>query len=810
MDATSFGSDLVRDVRLGWRALVRTPGFAIPAVTALALGLALLATTLGVVNAYLIRSLPYPAAARLYHVVYAPVGIPEPRGISAMDWRALADVVEFADSSASTRFLVTNGGATEEVFGVLAAPQTIGAYGVRVAFGRGFVPDDLRTGAERVALIGHSYWRARFAGDSNVVGRRFLASSVADTAPPGTYRIIGVLSGEYRDARGYARGVVDVVTPMREHYRTYVVRLRDGVSPAVAERRLTDAVRGVATTLPDRWRGVKLESLDERYSRSLRPVLVAVTFAALLVLLIVCANVAVLMLLRALRRQTEIAVRVALGASTLQIFRSVAIESGLLSGVAVLTAFGISAAALAVVAPHIEIALGQPVPRGAAALRIDPSVAAIVVALGILTAITLSAIPLLAPWRHRLAEALRRGGRGATDSATTRRLRAGLLATQMAVSVALTVGCGLTIRSALHLVRTDLGIDTHNVLRSRLVPPRRAYQDSVTLTRLNDRVVTALRKRYADRVAFSSFPVLLETTPATIESQGTPGRGLDAGSMAVSTNFFPLFGVRILSGRNFADTDRGTSQPVAIISETLARRLFTGTDALGQRIRIMERQGGGDNPAAALRTVVAIVSDVRQASTDEDLSDVYVPFFQAASRYTSVYVRTSAPYENVFDSLRDVVGRIDSRILVGASSSLDVVVHRQLGGAKFLAGVLTTFAIVATMLAVFGNYAVVAYAVEQREREIAIRIALGATPRTLMRIFLRQAMVVVGIGVTIGAVGALGVGRVLRAQLHGVSPFDPGTVAIACLAIGVAALICVWRPARHATTINPATSLNDA
>ncbi|HMA25913.1 MAG TPA: ABC transporter permease, partial [Gemmatimonadaceae bacterium] len=592
---------------------------------------------------------------------------------------------------------------------------------------------------------------------------------VADSAPPSAFRIIGVLSDEYRDARGYARGVVDVVTPLREHYRAYIVRLRDGVAPAVAERRLTDAVRAAATSLPDRWQGIRLESLDERYTRPLRPVLVAVTFAASLVLLIVCANVAVLMLLRALRRQTEMAVRVALGAGTLQLLRSVAVESALICGVAVVAALAISAAALALIAPSIEAALGQPIPRGTAALRVDPTVALITGAVGVAAAMMFSAVPLLAPWRSRLARVLRGGGRGATDGAAMRRVRAGLVVAQLAVSVALTVGCGLTIRSALHLVRTDLGIDTRGMLRARIVVPRSLYQDSVALMRLNERLVAALRSRSRDRVAFSSFPVLLETTPVQIEAQEALGDGQNAGSMAVSTDFFSLLGVRLLRGRDFAEADDASAEPVAIVSESLARRLFPNDDPIGRRIRAMHRPGD-ETPSESWRTVVGVASDVRQSFTDDGLSDVYVPFAQTASRFTSVYVRTAAQPGTWLESVRHAVGQVDSRMLVAASRPLDVDAQRQLSGPRFLAAVLTTFAVAATLLAVFGNYAVVAYAVEQREREVAIRIALGATPSAVIELFLRQAAGVLGIGVLCGAVGALGVGRVLRAQLHGVSP----------------------------------------
>jgi putative ABC transport system permease protein len=525
-------------------------------------------------------------------------------------------------------------------------PGTLEAFGARVALGRGFSQDDFRSG-ERVAVVSESFWRRRLGGDSAAVGRTILVGPASGTAAPSDHRVIGVLGGEWRDPRAFGRGVLEMVVPNLTPRRTYVVRLREGVSPVPAERRLTDAVRKIASSLPEAWQGVKLESLHSRYVRDMRPVLLAVSIAAVLVFLIVCANVAVLLLLRALRRQREMAVRVALGAGMGHILRLLAIESALLCTLALAVALVVSATTMSAIAPAMEAALGRPVPHGLAAVRIDPTVAALVAAFGAAATVLLSAVPLLAPWQRRLSRTLRDGGRGATDSGAMRQVRTGLVTAQLAVSVALVVGCGLTIRSALHLVRADLGIETDGIFRAPVTPPRLGYEDSAARSRFYGALVGAMAGRSSDPIALSSFPVLLPANPVTFESEG--GRGaVTTSSMAVTGTFFPILGMRIVQGRAFTDADRSGSEPVVIVSESFARRAFPGTLAVGQRIRTDEDQG---NATGGWRTIVGIANDVRQAHTDDDLSDVYVPFFQQAGMFTSVYVRTAAPYATWLEAL---------------------------------------------------------------------------------------------------------------------------------------------------------------
>jgi len=239
--------DFWRDLRYGVRALGKHKGFTTAAVFPLACGFALAATTLAVVNAYLIRVLPFPAAQRLYHVNYAPQGVPEPRGVAMVDWKVLSDIVEIADNSAPARFYLTDDGYTQEAQCLLVAPGVLDAIGVRVALGRSLQEEDFRADADRVALIGEAMWRERFGADPNVMGRRFRAMQATQNGTVESFRIVGVLPSDFRYVRGYERGVLEMLTPLRSPRQTYMVRLRASVPVTFAEQRITEAVKSVGT-----------------------------------------------------------------------------------------------------------------------------------------------------------------------------------------------------------------------------------------------------------------------------------------------------------------------------------------------------------------------------------------------------------------------------------------------------------------------------------------------------------------------------------------------------------------------------------
>jgi len=803
------------DLRYGARMLSKKPGFTLVATLTLALGLALTATTTAVVNAYLIRSMPYPAANRLYHVLYAPIGQPEPGGLTSFDWNALGEFVEFADASTLSRFYIGDGADKQEAMGLSVARGSLEMLGVRAVIGRSFMDEDFRAGAEQVAMIGHSLWRDRFNADPNIIGRHFRASRSNLAEPIEGFRIVGVLPAEFRYARDYARGPMEFAAPLRSPTRSYMVRLREGVPVAFAERRITDAVRSAASSLPPNWSGVRLESAHDRYVAGLRPMLIAITVAAGFVLAIVCLNIALLMLLRALRRQKEMAVRVALGAGRGQIVRMLVAESCLICGAALALGLALTGSTLRLLAPLIEERLGRDAPGGASAIALDPTVLLVAVAAGVLVAMTLSFIPLLTPWERRLADTLRREGKSGTDGPAMRRLRSSLIALEVAASFALLVGCGLMIRTVVNMARADLGFRTERVERARVALPSRTYPDPQTFLRFYDRLNERLSSLSNSPYALTNFIPFYEYPKQDVEVDADFGKSndyrLNASVMAVSDSYFGMLGVNLRQGRGFTSADREGAEPVAVISETLARRLWpygsVGESVIGRRIRAADQPDR--NVVAVWRTIVGVVRDVRQTHTDNDLSDIYIPFFQAPSRYAPLYVKTDRPLSSWLESLRAAVAEIDPQVLVSGSSSLETEAGRQLAGPKFLMALLTGFALFAALLAVLGIYGVTAYAVRQREREIAIRVAVGASPGAIIRMYLKEGGLTLAVGIGCGMFGAVAVARMLENQLHGVKSFDIATLLGASAFMVLTGLLAIWRPAGRAADRNPIASLNE-
>ncbi len=803
--------ELGRDFRYAARALRRTPGFTMAAVLSLGLGVALIACTLAVVNAYLIRSLPYPAAHRLYHVIYAPQGQPEPRGMSALDWKALSDVVEVADNSAVTRFYLSDGAYTQEAMGLLVAEGSLEGLGVRAAIGRSFETGDYRVNAENVALIAHVLWRDRFGSDRNAVGRLFTTTSGGEEEGERTetYRIVGVLPPEFRYARDYGRDPAEILVPLRTPMRTYMVRLREGVPIADAERRITAAVKSLAGgSVPPNWAGVQLESVHVRYIGTLRPMLIAMTVAAGLVLVIVIANVAILTLLRTMRRHREVAVRFALGAAPRHIVRLLVAEAFWICGAALALGLTLTTLMLNLLAPIIESQLDRPVPGGPSALGLDTRVLLMVGGVGLLAALSLAFLPLLTPWQRRLADSLRRDHRTSTDGPSTRWARSGLIALEVAGSLALLVGCGLMIRSVVNLVSTDLGFRTDQIVRTRLVLPANTYPDDPALLQFYERLTDQIATRTNVAVTFTNFPPLYETPRQAIGIDGSDLQGVTAGIIAVSPSYFDTLGIDVIDGRAFGRTDRIGGEPVAVISETLAKRFWPNGGAIGHSIRTAEQPFDGA-PVGEWRTIVGIARDVRQDFADQERSDIYLPFLQVPSRFSPVLIRTDRPPAVWLDTLRASVGAIDQDVMVGEMTTLDVEADQLLAGTRFLTSMLTGFAGFATLLAILGIYGVTAYAVQQREPEVAIRMALGATGRQVVRMFLKEGSLVLVIGIIVGLLGARIVARTLESQLHGVPPFDLFTLAATCVLMVGGAVLATWWPAGRVASKSPSQTLNE-
>lgn len=800
----------MNDFRIALRQLARSLGFTTVTVLTLAIGMALVACAFATVNAYLIQSLPYPTAERVHHVIYAPPGPYEPRGMSAIDWTGLADVVENTINSSGATFYLMEEGAVRSTRSLQVSPGFMRGLGVQAMAGRTFLADEFTIGAEPVGMISHELWRDRFGSDKAIVGKQFEVGLEETGLTNGMVRIVGVLPSGFWFGRD-SSAKVDILTPWRVRpgmSRTYLVRLRPGVPLAYAEARITEAARKVGSDFRPGWTGVHLESMRDRYVKEIRPILVGVTIATGVVLVLACANVAALVLLRALRRQKEMAVRVALGAGRKHILRLLALEASLLCAGALALGLLLSNVGLQWLTPQIELQLGKTVPSGPSQIHIDSATLVTIGLVSLVIALSLAFIPLLTPWQRRVMDALRSQGTKAMEGPSMRRLRAGLIAFQVAGSLVLLTGCGLMIRSVVNLANADLGFKAERVFRVGVRLPARTYGNPEALNRFFEGLTARLDHPSDGRMTLmSAFPPFYPANSHRFESDTKAGEQNSAGLMRVGAGYFDLYGTPLKQGREFTTSDRLTGEPVAMVSETLARRLWADGNATGQRIRVAEGDMP-DAPFAQWRTVVGVVRDIRQGYGDSDLRDVYIPFLQAPTRFSSVHVRTEQPASFWLQKIRSAAAGVDPYAQVGMVTMIQSEDVRRTR-AQFLASMLTGFAAFAAFLAVLGIYGVTRYAAEQKERDIAIHIALGAPRNTVIATFLREGARVLAVGIAVGLLGAWAVGEFLQGVVYGVPAFDIGTTMGVCLLMIVAGLWAIWLPAHRAAGRDPMTILKE-
>ena len=791
----------IADLRLAVRSLARARGFTAAVVVTLSLAVALAATLAAVVNAYLIRPLPYPAADRLYSVAYARPGHDMPAGLSALPWNAVADVVEHPISWDLDVFYLVGGDHPDRASGAWVTPGFMEGLGIQPALGRTFAPEEYLPGGPQVALLSDGVWRRRFGGDSGIVGRSFTAYVSDRPEDPELFTVIGVLAPGFWHLNSYT----EILTPLRAPSYPYLVRLREGVSARTAEERLTALVGGGAAPQEDR-QPVELRLVQSQYTQSLRPILNAIAGAVGIVLLIGAANVAFLAVIRALRRRRELAVRFALGAGRGRVARLLVTEALVLVGTAATLGVALGAVLLRLLAPALEQQLGRRVPGGGAALSIDGTVTLATGVVLLFLTVALAAGPVLVTSQRPLFALLRRGKQSGAGSARGRRARAGLIAVEVAGSLALLTGCGLMLQTVVRLLSVDLGVHPARIITTGIGLRERTYPDAARRTAFYERLQTALDRLPGVAAAALSAPGPLHEF--TAQPVGPEGTGGVAGLRAVGPAYFAVLGLPLLQGREFTAGDRGPAEPVAVVSETLARRLWPGRSWLGQSVRVSDEGITGDT-AMVSRRVIGVVKDAPQSPGDGELADVYIPLLQASGRFAIMVIRTGGPPRQWLSELRVMMRGIDPDIPVAPVRALTEVMDEQLARPRFLAALFAGFGGFATLLALIGVYGVIAYAVKQREHEIAIRIAVGADRPTIRRLFLREGGVVLLAGIVVGVPAALGIGRLLRAQLYGVESMDVTTPVAAALLLGAAGLVAVWWPSRRASATDPMLALRE-
>ena len=802
-----------QDVRYGARMLARSPGFTGVAVATLALGIGANTAIFSVIDAVLLRSLPYQEADRLVFLTEWSEQVPE-MSFSIANLKDVRDqntVFESLVGFNGQNFILTGEGAeAERLSGRQVTSGLFPTLRKAPVLGRGFTAADDKPGAEPVAVLGEGYWERRFGRDPGLIGRRLDLSGELFT-------VIGImpktLHGSWK--------TVDVYTPLLRledkiggeknrgsHPGIYVIaRLK----PGITEERARTEVKAIATRLaaqhPDTSarQSMTLESLQQSYVGDLRPALMLLLGAVALVLLIACGNVANLLLARAAGRQKEIAVRRALGAPRGRLLRQLLTESVLLAAMGamvgvVLAYWGVRG----LVAP-----LPATVPR-ADEIRVDGAVPAFTGALAVFTGLLFGIAPAWRISSGGVQGALREEGRGTVGPAH-HRLRNTLVVTEIALALVLLVGAGLLVRSFVRVLGADAGFRADGVLTASLPLPQTRFPEEAQRAAFVRQVVERVQAVPGVRVAAAALPLLggwqssftLEGRP-----EPPPGQLPSADITRVTPDYFRAMGERVLEGRVFTAHDTAEAVPVAVVDETFARTQYPGQAVLGKRLRFGSRRD--PERKAKWLEIVGVVGHVKNYGVDQESRvEVYLPFDQSPAGGATLIVRAEKDPGALASGLREAVKAVDPEVPVYSLRTLAELMSDRTAERRLAVMLITVFAAVALLLAAVGIYGVMSYAVAQRTQEIGIRMALGAERRDILRMVLRHGSLMAVTGIALGVVAALGLARLITSLLFQVSATDPPTFSIVPVVLIAVALLACYIPARRATRVDPLVALRD-
>ena len=798
---------LWQDLRYGARMLLKNPGFTLVAVLTLSLGIGANTAIFSVVNAVLLRPLPFAEPERLVwlwdtqpQLPTAPASLPD-----FLDWKSQNKSFEhLAAFESGSMFLDTGDGMRDTPVG-LVTPETFALFRVNPILGRTFTDEETLPGRFRVAVLSHGMWRSRFGSDPNVLGRTIDVSG----AP---YTIIGVMPEgfSFPDRAELWRPLP--IDPNKldrgPHYLRVVGRLKPGVTLAQAQAEMSTIAARLAQQYPEKiaGHGVKLELLRDVVVGDIGPALFVLLGAVGFVLLIACANVANLLLARVGVRQKEIAVRTALGASRLRIVRQLFTESLMLSAVG-----GAAGLLIAVWGVNWLVSLGpNTIPR-VQEIAVDPRVICFTLLISVATSLLFGLAPALQASRPDLTGALKEGGRGSAGLLRNR-LRSVLVISEVALSLVLLIGAGLMIRSFAKLSHVDPGFDPDHVFTMGVALLPSKYPDDGRVASFYSQLLerAAATPGVASAGAISDLPFSGSNTSDSFTIEGRPPVAKEEEPSTeyrvVTPRYFESMGIPLVSGRDVAWTDTKQAPNVVVINQAFARRHFAGESPLGHRLRL---QGQERDPLL----IVGVVGDVRHIGLDEQpLPEAYVPFLQdplseTYQRSMTIVARTQSDPGAVAASLRATVTSLDKSLPVFAFKPMTEYLRDSLARRRFNLILLTAFGVVALALAAVGIYGVISYGVTQRTHEIGIRMALGAEKGDVLLLVVRQGMIMALGGVAIGLLASLALTRLMETLLFDVSVTDPLTFAGIALLLTSVALLACFVPARRAAKVDPLVAL---
>jgi putative ABC transport system permease protein len=817
MRRVQYLSEFVQDLGFAWRQLRRNPGFALVAVLTLALGIGGSTAIFSAVYAVVMRPLPLRDPARLMVVGETVRDMPAVAGsVSAGNYVDVVAGTTTFEGIAAEQFSNVNlaeGGAPERIVGGRVTANFFDVMGAHPIAGRVFRADEDRPGHEQELMLSHRLWVRRFGESASIVGSQLRMNGTP-------YIVVGVMPSSF----DLTTDTEDLWVPIAftderkaqhdEHYLTVYGRLKAGVSRQQALAELETVAARLRRDVPkdDLEVGFLLIPFTDQLVGDYRTRLLVLLGAVGVVLLIACGNVANLLLARGAARGREIAIRTALGAGQWRIVRQFLTESMVLA----LCATGVGLLLARTMLAAVVSWNPENIPRLEAA-RIDPVALAFAIAMALASSVLFGLAPALRLSKPDVHTGLRDGARGATGGGFRDRLRAGLIVGEVALSLLLLFGAGLLIRSAMALQHVNPGFNPGGVLTARIALPAASYAEP-------DRVVAAFQ-RVAD--AAREIPGVTEAA-VTSNTPMAPGGGsnglipegrpLDLKSVIqsrlrmITPDFFRAMQIPIVRGRGFTDQDRRGAPKVMIVSAAFAAEAYHGQDPIGKRVVCCE---SGPNGTPDWKIVIGVAGDVRtDGPSVAPAPEFYLPIAQAppaawewVQRSMYIVVRTGGSPAALAQSLRSAVARIDPDLPVFDVRMMDERLADALATERFNTLLLTILGVVGLLLAASGIYGVIAYFVSQRTQEIGVRMALGATPGSVVRLILSQSLRPVAVGAAIGVVAALAASRVLTAQLFGVSRTDPLTIAAVVAVLVAVALIASVVPARRAASIEPTRAL---
>lgn len=793
---------LINDIRYGVRSLIKRPAFSAIAIITLALGIGANTAIFSVINAVLLRPLPYAEPDRL------------------ITFRSNQSAPDLADVEARTRTFTKLGGEVLAPLDYTAGSEPVqfqvgqvtGGYfetlGINPERGRAITHEDDRSGAPFVVVLSHSLWQRQFGGDTQILGKTIPLSG-------NSYTIIGVMPAGFmspRDSAADAWTPVHVSNPVAANFRGVHFlrsygRLAPGVTIDQARAEMTAIDQQLAAQYPadNKNRSTALLALHERIVGTSRNALLILFAAVSLVLLIACANFANLLLARTAERGREIVIRTALGAGRWRVIRQLLTESLLIS-----FAGGAVAMLLAWWGIKLLVALKpEDLPR-LQEIGIDPRVLLFTLGLSVVTGVVFGVLPAWSGSRSGVREGLKEGARGATSGTAPQRLRSAFVVLELAVALILLVGAGLLVKTFWKLRNVEPGFNANHLLTMRVELPETRYKEVDKQTRFRTQLLEGINSLPGTQAAMiSELPLSGDSLDHDFVIDGrppiAPGDEPSLETRSVLGDYFHVMQIPLKRGRDFQPQDLVANAPlVGVANEEMVRQYFPNEDPLGKRIRWAR------NPTVQWITIVGVVGDVKHFGLDlPEQPALYSPYTQIQpwKRWMSLAVRTQSPPAGMATAVKQQIWKIDSQLPATKVQTMDEVAAASFAARSFYMLLLVIFASLALVLAGVGVYGVMSYAVTQRTQEIGIRMALGAQVRDVVTLVMRSGLVLAIIGVALGLAGAFALTRLMRSLLFEVGPTDAVTFITVSVSLLVVALLACYLPARRATKVDPLIAL---